>query len=101
MKRKVRWTVRAQNDLLAIGAYIAADKPLAARAWVEKLRLRAHEAAAMPLAHRRVPELKRSDIREALVGGYRIVFRVTVDAIDVLTVFEGHKRLPAKLAEDG
>lgn len=37
----LRWTERAANDLVAIGDYIAADNPAAARSWVEKLRPRA------------------------------------------------------------
>jgi plasmid stabilization system protein ParE len=44
----LRWTVRAANDLIAIGEYIAADNPTAARAWVEKLRQRAVKASKMP-----------------------------------------------------
>ena len=90
---RVRWSARAQSDLLAIGEHIAQDKPIAARAWVERLRLRAHDAAAAPLAQRRVPALERDDIREAIVSGYRIVYAVTAGRIDVLTVFEGHKQL--------
>ena len=94
---RVRWSARAEGDLVAIGEHIARDKPLAARAWVEKLRLRASEAAKMPLAQRRVPELQRDEIREAIVGGYRIVFLVTSRGIDILTVCEGHKLLPSDL----
>lgn len=97
-KRGVRWSVRAQHDLLAIGVHIARDKPQAARGWVEKLRLRANEAAEAPRAQRRVPELERDDIREALVGGYRIVYLVSAHRIDVLTVFEGHLQLPGDLS---
>ncbi len=40
-----------------------------------------------------MPELRRDDIREVLLETYRIVYRVRKDAIDVLTVFEGHRLL--------
>jgi plasmid stabilization system protein ParE len=53
----VRWTERAVSDLLAIGEYIAADDPAAARSWVERLRERALAAAEVPRAGRVVPEL--------------------------------------------
>ena len=49
----------------------------------------------MPLAGRVVPELQREDVREVLLGTYRIVYRVREDAIDVLTVFEGHRHFEA------
>lgn len=92
---RLRWTDRARRDLLAIGRYIAHDNPAAARQWVERLRTRARQAATMPMAGRVVPELLRDDIREVFLRTYRIVYRVREDAIDVLTVFEGHRPFDA------
>lgn len=88
---KLRWTLRAVEDLSAIQRYIARDKPRAGRAWVAKLRQRARCAAETPLAGRVVPEIGRNDIREVLLGAYRIVYRLHDDAVVVLTVFEGHR----------
>jgi len=90
---KLRWTTRAANDLTAIQRPIAKDKPGAAKAWVEKLRLRTRDAAAMPSEGRIVPEFGRDDLREVFLGAYRIVYRVQEDGIAVLTVFEGHRLL--------
>jgi addiction module RelE/StbE family toxin len=92
---RLRWTERARRDLLAIGRYIARDNPAAARQWVERLRERARQAAVAPLAGRVVPELQRDDIREVFLRTYRIVYRVREEAIDVLTVFEGHRHFEA------
>jgi toxin ParE1/3/4 len=88
-----RWTDRAVGDLLAIGDYIAADNPAAARSWVERLRKRATDAAAMPRGCRVVPEFGRDDVREAIVRTYRVVYRIVPDGIVVLAVFEGHRLL--------
>ena len=88
----LRWTDRARRDLLAIGRYIARDNPAAARQWIERLRERAQQAATTPHAGRMVPELQREDIREVFLRTYRIVYRVREQTIDVLTVFEGHRR---------
>jgi plasmid stabilization system protein ParE len=89
----VRWAARAVTDLVAIGDYIARDKPAAAREWVERLRQRALHAVEMPHAGRVVPEIGRPDVREVLVRTYRIVYRIVDDGIVVLTVFEGHRLL--------
>lgn len=89
----IRWTERAVADLIAIGEYIAADKPEAARRWVERLRHHASLAAELPLAGRRVPEIERDDVRETFLRSYRLVYRVEADGITVLTVFEGHRLL--------
>ncbi len=87
----LRWTERAIADLFAIGEFIAADDPLAARLWLARLRRRAQDAAALPRAARAVPELGRDDVREVFVRRYRIVYRADADGIVVLTVFEGHR----------
>ena len=90
---RLLWTARARRDLLAIGRYIARDNPAAARSWVERLRERARRAAEVPEAGRIVPEIHRPDVREVFLRTYRIVYRVRDDAIEVLTVFEGYRRL--------
>lgn len=97
---RLRWTRRAADDLLSIGEYIAADDPGAARRFVERLRRRARDAARVPLAGRAVPELQRPEVREVLLGSYRIVYRVAKGGIEVLTVFEGHRLLPRGLVPD-
>jgi toxin ParE1/3/4 len=66
---KLRWTLRARQQLADIGRFIARDKPGAARRWVEMLRKRAADAAEHPLAGRPVPELDREDLREVIVRG--------------------------------
>jgi toxin ParE1/3/4 len=91
------WTDRARNDLEDIGDSIAADNPVAAERWVGELMSAAEQAASAPLSGRRVPELGRDDVRELLKRTYRIVYRVRPDRVDILAVFEGHRRLPGRL----
>lgn len=98
---RLRWTPRAEQQLLEIGRFIARDKPRAARRRVEMLRRHAADAAEHPLAGRKVPELDRRDIREVIVRGYRIVYRLTDEAVEVLTVFESHRLLGSALGQPG
>ena len=91
---KLAWSERAKRDLVAIGRFIARDKPSAAREWVEKLRECARRAAAMPHAGRIVPEIERTDVREVFLRHYRIVYLVSKTSVIVLTVVEGHRLLP-------
>jgi plasmid stabilization system protein ParE len=97
----IRWTERAVADLIAVGEFIAADKPGAARRWVERLRHQAELAAEAPLAGRRVPEIGRDDVRETFLRSFRIVYRVEADGITVLTVFEGHRLPRASDVDEG
>ena len=96
---RVRWTLRAQSDLLEIARFIARDNPEAARRWVAMLRKRARAAARMPRAGRRVPELGRDDLREVVVRRYRIVYQLSPDGIVVLVVFESHRQLPGGIGK--
>lgn len=94
---ELRWSRRAEADLEAIG-------PRAAERWVGKLLDRARAAAAAPLAGRMVPEIGLESVREVLLRSYRIVYRVRTDGerdeVQILTVFEGHRRLPLDAADD-
>lgn len=97
--RPVRWTRRAEADLDAIYEYIAEDDPAATGRWVEKLLEQAEKAGLLPFSGRRVPEFGREEVRELLLRSYRIVYRVTEREVQLLTIFEGHRRLPLD-AED-
>jgi plasmid stabilization system protein ParE len=88
------------NELEEIGDYIARDDPTAAARWVRSLVQCAERAAVAPLAGRRVPELGRDDVRELLMRSYRIVYRVAEARIEILTVFEGHRRFPEDVTID-
>ena len=90
---RLRWTKRALRDLFSIGEYIGRDNRLAALNWLDRIRERAGVITLHPLAGRVVPEFGREDIREVLLRSYRIVYLISDDTIDVLTVFEGHRLL--------
>ena len=97
---RLRWTQRAQDDLVEIASFIARDDPAAARAWIKRLRERARLAASMPFAGRVVPEHGREDVREVLVRSYRIIYRLDADQMIVLTVIEGHRLLRPSMVEE-
>ncbi len=90
---KVRWTSRAVKDLKSIARYIAKDDPTAARRFADKLKRRAESVGRFPNRGRIAPELGRDDVRELIEGNYRIIYRVQKSAVEILTLFEGHKQL--------
>jgi toxin ParE1/3/4 len=91
---KLQWTETAKNDLIAIRHYIAEDNVTAAKKWIERLKTKARNIVHQPLAGRIVPELYRDDLREVLVGNYRIVYQVQSDRVSILTLFESHRLFP-------
>jgi addiction module RelE/StbE family toxin len=93
----VVWTPQALGDVEEIGACIERDDAVAAARWIDKLLTAAQAAADAPLAGRRVPELERDDVRERIVGNYRLVYWLRDERLEVLTVFEGHRLPPIRL----
>ncbi len=90
---RLRWSARARRDLISIGHYVSQGGQHTARRFVQKLVNRARLAARFPRAGRVVPEFELPWLREAIVGNYRIIYRIDRGSVYVLTVFEGHRLL--------
>lgn len=89
---RVVWSTSALSRLDDIYEYIAADDPVRAASFVAELVDRVEDQlAAHPRSGRRVAESKRYEVREMVIGNYRIPYSVH-DDVEILTVFEGHMR---------
>ncbi len=93
---KVLWTENAIQDLLGIKAYIAQDSISRAEEWVVELYTAGENLSKFSSRGRIVPEFSQDNLRELLIENYRIVYRIKSTAVEILTVFEGHKQLRAK-----
>ncbi len=96
---KLQWSETSIRDLIAIRQYIAGDKPVAAKAWIARLKARARNAGHSPLSGRRVPELSNENIREFIEGNYRIVYQIHADYVSIVTIFEAHRLFPTKTVD--
>jgi plasmid stabilization system protein ParE len=83
-----------------IGDFIARDKPEAAKRWASRVMDAVGRLAQFLGSGRTVPEIGRDDLREIILGGYRIVYQIRGEAIIILTVFEGHMRLDPEAVDD-
>jgi len=89
----VVWSSEALRMLDEIERFITQDNPQRAVEFIDRLIEKGDSIASFPEMGRVVPEFSRSDIREILVGNYRIVYRTTPSQIVILTVFEGHRSM--------
>ena len=94
---RVELTAHAIARLRQIHAYVSADSPRNADALIERLLSRAESLDSLPLRGRRVPEYERDDIREVQEHPYRVIYRVTPDAVQVLTIMHERQLLPDEL----
>ena len=90
---RVRWSNQALADLEAIGDFIARDAPSVAQVFVERVFAAVKRLEAFPRSGRVVPEIGQEDIREIIFGSYRIVYVVSEDEVNILTVFHAARLL--------
>ncbi|MFT4197609.1 MAG: type II toxin-antitoxin system RelE/ParE family toxin [Pseudoxanthomonas sp.] len=91
---KVVWSEEATSSLHRIVAYIAKDSPVAARKVAARLLLRSRQLGEPPLLGRRLPEYPDDDLRELLERPWRIIYRVTPETIEIVTVRHYRQLLP-------
>ena len=94
---EVRWTDQAVGDLQAIRVFIERDSPKYGRLVAERLFTSTERLETFPLSGRVVPELERDDIREIIVGEYRLVYRVLPEVVILLTIFRSSRLFPGGL----
>ena len=93
----VRWTDQAVGDLRAIRQFIERDSPRYGRLVAERLFDATQRLDEFPLSGRVVPELGRVDVREIIIGEYRIVYRLKGETALLLTVFRSSRVFPTTL----
>lgn len=91
---KVAWSQEANSNLIAIEDFISRDSVERAIQFVDALIDHAEAMLSVnPRSGRTVPEIGNPEIRELIFRGYRIVYRLNNNRIEILTVFEGHRLL--------
>ena len=95
--RRAKFLASVREDFLAILTHIAGASGSVSlgQAFVQKLRAKCHELAALDSTIGRPrPEL-RADIRSFPYKGYVIFFRYVADRFEVVNVLEGHRDMEA------
>lgn len=91
---KLNWTNQSKNDLISIAEYIAQDSVKYAKLQIKRIRERAKQIALSPQSGRIVPELGNPNIREVIIGNYRIIYvLVTEERVDIITVHHSARLL--------
>lgn len=85
-------TAKAEEDLVEIWRYIAAENPEAADGLLEQIDRKCFLLAENPLLGRARPDIA-SELRYSPVGNYLILYRVQSSGIEVVRVVHGAKRL--------
>jgi len=90
---KVIWSEQALQDVEHIRDYIAQDSPAYARSFVERLLQATRHLPQFPHSGRVMPEANSPGIREVIYQGYRIVYRLRNETIEIVMVVHGSRDL--------
>lgn len=90
---KVVWSRRALLDVEHIRDYIAQDAPVYARPFIERLLQATRHLSKFPQSGRAMPEADDKSIREVIYQGYRIIYRLRADTVEIVMVVHGSRHL--------
>jgi plasmid stabilization system protein ParE len=91
---ELTWSPQSLRDLEGIRAYIALDSPVYADAMVRRFIAAVEHLKAFPDSGRMVPERNEPQIREVILGAYRIVYRRRLESVEIATVFRASRMFP-------
>ena len=100
MARPVRWSFTAASELEEICAYIGKDSPHYASLFAERILAATRRAGQFPQFGRIVPEYDDPAIREVIYQGYRVVYRLSGEAVEITQICHGAKPLREEYAGD-
>ncbi len=90
---KVVWTKLALKDVIQIHDYIAQDSLFYAQQTVEKIFEKVVPLEKYPLLGRIVPEFNNQQVREVIMGNYRIVYRINKKHISIVRVHHSARNI--------
>jgi len=90
---KLIWSEESLLRLIDIEEYMAEDNLKIAEKFIDYLISESEIPINNPMAGRIIPEISNTHIRELIIRNYRVVYRISGDQIEILTVFKGHRLL--------
>jgi plasmid stabilization system protein ParE len=95
MARTIRWTLAAVDDLDKAAAYVAQDSAAYAASLVRRVLEAARSLQDFAERGARVEELNDESVRERYVSGYRLIYVVRSETIQVLGVIHAARDFTA------
>lgn len=90
---RIRISSQAADDLEEICLYIGKDSPFYAKEVIKNILHSIRVLEKFPKIGRMVPERQNPNIREIIYRGYRIIYQISVEIVEIITVIHGSKRL--------
>ena len=93
MDRRLVWSDAAVDDLESTAAYISRDSAAYAASFVRRVLSAATAVVHMPESGGIVPEYNNPDLREVLVGNYRLVYSLGTGEVRIVALIHGARQI--------
>lgn len=90
---RLTWSRRATRDAEQAAEWIAKDRPEGALEWLDGLHGAVLRLQQFPFSGHVLPEIPLAARREIPYAGYRIIYRLRPDAIEILRVAHARRDL--------
>ncbi len=94
---KLEWTEQALKDVDAIAEYISLDSLFYAKTFTQKIFNAIERLELFPKSGRIVPEINNKNIREIILGNYRIIYRIKLNLVEIISVYHSSRLLDLDL----
>lgn len=88
---RVEWSDLARDDLDDLVRYISRGSAFYARRFGQKVVLATRRLREFPESGRMIPEAEDKALREIIVQGYRVMYRLETDRVLILAVMHGSR----------
>lgn len=88
---RVEWSDYARDDLDDVVQYISRDSAFYAQLFGERVVLATRRLADFPESGRVIPEAEDTALREIIVQGYRVMYRLEPERVLILAVMHGRR----------
>ncbi len=89
----VIWSNIASDDLASLVDYISRDSAFYAQTFAEKVVLATRRLKDFPESGRMIPEVEDKSLREIIVQGYRVMYRLESNRVLILAVMHGSRNI--------
>jgi plasmid stabilization system protein ParE len=90
---KIKWSRDSVEDLKEIYQFIVLDSPYYARVFNDRIFEMVEHLEFFSEIGRRVPESDDPHVRELIYKGYRIIYQIRENYLEIITVIHGSKLL--------
>jgi addiction module RelE/StbE family toxin len=95
---RITWTPQALDDVEAICRFIGSDAPRYAHLFANQVFKAVERLKTFPRSGRIVLEIDQENVREIILGNYRIIYRILNEDVQILTVYHSARLLdPSQL----